>query len=129
METSPLTEVSGDEQTSDLISAPKHYRIQVTLVLLYLAFFVLLYLALLGAIGYLLHSSVQFTAVARGAVFVLGATAVALLAVLLLYLSRPIFFQAGAAEAVYFEVRPEDQPALFSFIRSLCEQIDAPLPR
>ncbi|MCI0461312.1 MAG: M48 family metalloprotease [Gemmataceae bacterium] len=112
----------------DLTAVDRRYRVQLVLVVVYLGLFVLVYVALLGGAGYLLYRSVRFAWHARDEAL-LGGAAVAGSAAVVVFLGRPLFRRTRQDRSLLLEVRPENQPALFAFIRRLCEEIGAPLPR
>jgi transposase/Zn-dependent protease with chaperone function len=114
------------------------YRLQVTLVLLALFLFLLLYAALLaGSFGLLCWTvwpagegaaPPPETWYERLFVAALRVGAFALAAMLFAFLLKG-FFKRGEDEAAgYLEVTEQEQPELFHFLRALCREIGCPVP-
>jgi Zn-dependent protease with chaperone function len=118
---------SGGDFLSDA-GGLRRYRLRIGLVLAYLGLFVLVYLGLLGGSAYLLYRSIDLLVLPQGNT-VLAWLAIAAAGLLLVALVRPIFRTGRPDQSLLLEIRPESQPTLFGFIRQLCADIGAPLPR
>lgn len=123
---------------ADLAKADLHYRLQVVRVLVTLSLLLLLYVALLvGALGLMYWATFPpsnaeqipnevwqmrvFVAVFRVSVF-------ALAAMLFTFLVKGFFKRGEEETSQYVQVAERDQPKLFYFLRSLCQEIGCPVP-
>src|SRR5262245_2739908 len=121
---------SPDHVPPELTAVSGDYRLRVSLMLVIVIVFFLLYLALLGFALYLIIWGITSPVPARGAVGrVLAKILLTLLgALLLFFLVRGFFRGGGRSRSALVRVTPEDQPRLFAFIGELCEQTGAPMP-
>jgi Zn-dependent protease with chaperone function len=113
---------------ADLTSVDRRYRVQVFLVLVHLASFALLYLALLGGSGYLVYRSILML-VHSPRDLALGLPALGGSVLVFLFLSAPLFRRSQVDRSLQLEVTAETQPDLFAFIGRLCDELRAPRPR
>jgi Zn-dependent protease with chaperone function len=109
------------------------YRRRTALVLAGLVAFVLVYLALLAAVGYAaywLATHPPPIPKGRGAVLVLVAYVggIAALGLLLVFLAKGLFKGRRADRGTYVRLAREDQPELFAFIDKVCAAAAAPRP-
>jgi Zn-dependent protease with chaperone function len=112
------------------------YQAGLGVVALAMVLLPLLYLALIAAMGWLVwwhlkHDGEVFEHV-RGRGYLLAALlyfgpAVAG-GIFVLFLIKPLFSRK-TKEPKPFVLKPEDQPVLFAFVRKICEQVGAPVPR
>jgi len=114
---------------SDLTSPSRSYRRSVGIVLASLFIFVLFYLALVAGSGYLLYLAITYPLGegGRGPVF-LKIGAIGMAAMLFAFLVKGLFKRQGNDDTLNMEVREEDHPELFQFIRRICEETGAPFP-
>src|SRR5262245_20318365 len=123
---------------ADLAKPGLRYRLQVVLVLLTLLPFLLLYLALLaGALGLMAWAvwlpgerpATPPEAWPERLFLTAVRVSVLVLAVMLFAFLLKGFFKRGEGETFqYLEVTEREQPELFQFIRSLCQEIGCRMP-
>ena len=109
------------------------YRLRATAVLVGLFLFLLLYLALIvavGYLGYLLAINPPPMPKGRGGGFVVIAYIGGLLSLLLLFLFlvKGLFKGSKADRSTYLRLTRKEQPELFEFIDRLCAETAAPKP-
>jgi Zn-dependent protease with chaperone function len=120
---------------ADLAKPGLRYRVQVALVLLALIPFLLLYFALLaGALGLIvwaawpLGASLPEAWQARLFLNALRISVILLAALLIAFLFKGFLKQGEGETSQNLEITEQEQPELFQFIRSLCQEIGCPLP-
>ena len=133
MSAAPLYPPPPAQVPADLTVPPARYRAQVIIVLVSLILFVLLYLGLIVGSAYLCYWS--FAAMgsdtprnrhsdSQGWYIVPGVCS----AVLFLFLLKGLFKRPSTDGLIRVEIKPEDQPELFAFIRQVCADTRAPRP-
>src|SRR5262245_9675648 len=120
----PLYPPSPDDVPPELTAVSGDYRLRVSLMLVIVVVFFLLYFALLGTALYLIIRGITSSVPARGAVgaVVVKITLILLGALLLFFLVRGFFRGGGRSRSALVRVTEEDQPRLFEFIDELCEE-------
>ena len=116
---------------ADLAKPGLRYRLQIGLVLLALIPFLLLYLALLaGALGLMLWAVwPQGEREVSPIVLAVARLIVLALALMLFAFLLKGFFKRGQEETSRFlEITEKEQPELFQFIRSVCQEIGCRMP-
>ncbi|MGH7242116.1 MAG: M48 family metallopeptidase [Phycisphaerales bacterium] len=114
------------------------YRLAIFASAMFMLLVPLMYLAAIGAIGWLLYwhflhdtGLLHTRATGRGAllmflIYLLPGIAGA---VLILFLLRPLLFLFGSGEdESKIEVFPREEPRLFGFVESVCNTMGAPVP-
>lgn len=114
----------------DLTEPTRAFRNQVTLVLISLIIFLLLYFGLMFLSGLLIYKIVTWpTPDARGGgPVILKSLLVFPCALLFLFLFKNLFKRERAEKTYDIELFEEEQPQLFDFIGRLCEETGAPFP-
>jgi Zn-dependent protease with chaperone function len=113
-----------------LVTPSLRYRALVLLVLISLLLFVLLYLALVAGSGLLVYWSISYPMgqISKGTLLVKGGL-IAVSVMLFLFLLKGLFKRHHVDTAPYLELREDEHPALFRFLRALCRDTAAPFPR
>ena len=121
----------------DLARPSLQYRLHVILVLLMLFLFLFIYVALLGAPLYVMYcviwpmgeDSPQPSGILDGFLLLLVRIGVFAVSLMLFVFLLKAFFKRGEDEGCqHLEITAQQQPKLFEFIRSLCQEIHSPLP-
>jgi Zn-dependent protease with chaperone function len=105
------------------------YKSQVVYVLLAMVVFLVLYLILMAAAGYLLYLAISYPMddVNRWTLL-LKVGAIGMAGMLFGFLLKFLFKKHDTDNPLNIEVTEEEHPRLFAFIRQLCEETNAPLP-
>ncbi|MBF8964967.1 M48 family metalloprotease [Pontibacter sp. FD36] len=108
---------------------PSSYKSQVVYVLLAMLVFLVLYLAMVALAGYLLYLAVLYPmeTVNRWTILLkLGAIGMA--GMLFGFMLKFLFKKHDTNNPLNVEITEDEHPQLFSFIRQLCAETNAPLP-
>jgi Zn-dependent protease with chaperone function len=105
------------------------YRRSVVIVLISLILFLLLYLSLIVASGWLLYQGIIYDMgeVNRGSTG-LKIAMIVLPALLFLFLVKGLFKRGKRESEMRIEIKETEQPELFAFVRRLCQDTRAPFP-
>jgi Zn-dependent protease with chaperone function len=122
----------------DLVQVPAGYKRQVILVLCCLYLFVLVYLALLGGATWLVYWSVtglpweMADNRGRGATWYLIALKIPIMlasVLLWLFLVKGLFKRPQRPRGTIMELKEQEHPRLFAFIRRLCQEVGTEFPK
>lgn len=114
----------------DLASPPRGYHVRVVVMLVSLVLFMLVYLGLMAGAVFLVYRAVFSSFDDTGPVFLLLRGAAAVVGVLLFFfLLRGLLRRSRPVETAQVEITEAEQPELFAFVRRLCAETKAPLPR
>lgn len=120
---------SIDSAPPGLTRPTLRHRLSTVLVLLSLFAFLALYLALVAASGYVVYVAFTYPmGVVNRWSLLLKAGAIACSVMLFLFLLKGLFKRHQADEADNEEIREQDHPELFAFVRRLCREAKAPFP-
>ena len=118
----------------DLVQVPAGYKRQVILVLCCLYFFVIVYLALLGGATWLVYWTVtglswtMADSRGHGALWYLIALKIPAMlgsVLLWLFLVKGLFKRPQRSRGTMLELKEQEHPRLFAFIRRLCQEVGA----
>ncbi|MCI0335347.1 MAG: M48 family metallopeptidase, partial [Planctomycetes bacterium] len=132
MTTSPSLYPPGPTQTpANFTAVHSAYRTQVILVLISLILSLLFYLALVVGSGWLFWKLITWPWPYRadGWYALFRIAGIVSSALLFLYLLKGLFKSSRNDFSMMVEITEQDQPALFDFIRRVCADTGAPLPR
>ncbi|UQA61329.1 M48 family metallopeptidase [Polyangium aurulentum] len=104
------------------------YKARVVLVLASLLLFVVFYVGLLFAAGYLVYLTLFEMSWFRSKAMVLNIGAIAGAVMLFLFLLKGLFHRRGFSSEGLIEVTEAEQPKLFAFLRQLCRDAGSPMP-
>lgn len=106
------------------------YRIRVLAVLLGIFTFVAVYCAMVAGSGYLIYYTVteKFGGLNRFSI-VIKIGAVLLSVMLFIFMIKFIFKKKGGDEPFNIEIKRVQHPDLFEFIRRVCREASAPMPK
>jgi len=113
----------------DLTVANANYRRSVVIVLVCLVLFLLFYLALVAASGWLFYVALTYPLEGRGrGPILLKIGSVAITAMLFLFTVKGLFKRHTVDRDLHVELPESEHPELYQFIRRLCEETKAPFP-
>lgn len=130
---SPLDAFSGRIEPTRV---PFFYQVGLGIVALTMVLLPLIYVALIGAMGWLVWWHLEndtgiFNHVrGRGAILALAFYLGPVVAggIFILFLIKPLFSRAPKP-APSFKIEEKDEPVLFAFVRKICDLVGAPVPR
>ena len=105
------------------------YKKQVTYVLIAMALFMLLYLAMLAGSGFLVYTAISYPLESFSKITILlklGAVAMSIM--LFAFLLKSLFRHNDTSNPLNLEITEAEHPKLFAFIRQLCQETGAPFP-
>lgn len=114
---------------ANLTVASSKYRRSVVVVLFSLILFMVFYLALVAGAGYLVYFAITFPPLGPGfweLFFKLGCIVVT--GMLFFFLVKGLFKRRKPETDLQLEVTEAEHPALFAFVRKLCQETGAPFP-
>ena len=119
------------EVPKDFTRPTREYRMQVALVLGSLLISFLVYLTMLAGAAWLCYWLVTapWPNDTRGSGTFFRIVGIVCSALLFLYLLKGLFKSQKFNESLFLEIKESDQPELFAFIRRICAETRAPLPR
>jgi Zn-dependent protease with chaperone function len=114
----------------DLTEPTPAYRQQVTLVLISVVIFLLLYFGLMFLSGLLIYKLLTWELSDRnhGGIVILRIILILPCALLFLFLFKNLFKRERAEKSYDIEIFDDEHPRLFDFIRRLCDETQAPQP-
>src|SRR5687768_8345326 len=114
----------------DLTEPTPAYRQQVTLVLISVIIFLLLYFGLMFLSGLLVYKLITWQLADRnhGGVVILRIILITPCALLFLFLFKNLFKRERAEKSYDIEIFDDEHPRLFDFISRLCDETQAPHP-
>lgn len=118
-----------DEVPDDLTDYPPSYVNQERLLLVCLFIFLTLYLTAVLVTGGLTVYLATLMVSGRGLTPVLGALGAGFFGVVFVFLVKGFFKRPRYEKDMQLEVTEDDHPALFAFIRRICEETGAEEPR
>ena len=108
---------------------PSSYKSQVVYVLLAMLVFLVLYLAMVAAAGYLLYLAIMYPmdTINRWTIL-LKLGAIGMTGMLFGFMLKFLFKKHETNNPLNVEITEDEHPQLFAFIRQLCAETNAPLP-
>lgn len=114
---------------SDLTVASPNYRRAVVAVFSSLVLFVILYLTLVAAAGWLCYQAVAYPMPDTSRISILlKVGSVAITAMLFAFLVKGLFKRQTHNRDLHLEITEAEHPELFAFVRQLCLETRAPFP-
>jgi Zn-dependent protease with chaperone function len=130
MQNTSLYPATPEGITKDFTKVHQAYRKQVFIVLAGIALFFLLYLALIAAAGYLVWWAVTYEMYEINRLTILlkiGAVAMAVM--FFVFLLKFLFKKHSFKDPNQVELKEQDHPELFAFVRKLSQETGAPFPK
>ena len=115
---------------ADFLKVPTAYKARAFYVLLAIVFFLVFYAGLIAATAYLVYLSVIYPMMDGGFYIILLKLGSIGGAVMLFIFTLKFLFKGAAKDnPANVEIKEEQFPKLFAFIRQLCEDTGAPFPK
>ncbi|MEL7342257.1 MAG: M48 family metallopeptidase, partial [Bacteroidota bacterium] len=121
---------SPTQDTASLTKPKSAYIWQIVFNLLAVFLFLVLYFAMIAGTAYLVYLAIAYplTRVGRGNLF-LKLLAIAFAAMLFVFTIKFLFKKSSFDYPTRVELKPEEHPRLFQFLRKLTEETGAPFPK